>query len=426
MAMTRRQFARSLGAGIVLLPFLPGMARAAGTSAPQRLIIITSLGIPHGMWTPTSAPGAPVQLSPMLAGLQPILPDIVLADGLSFANPTEGHSSPQTLTGLGFAANNKISVDQYIAKKRADSTKIPTFLLGMQAKNEGMFFANNNRIPPIDSPVDAFNQAFGAGASAASASPGSSAMPRKSILDLVRKQIADLQGGLGTQQRMKLDNHLASIGQLERALQPNASGCAAPAAPVIAGDPESDPLSGAVGSAHMDLIVNALACDVTRIAGMQWGVSNRQYIQSPSLGQEEHSMVHSGANGTDAVMALEKFLVGQFVNLVQKLKNRPDPSGSGTLLDNTLVVWTRDIGDGPNHLQYSMPYLLAGATQYLKTDPKGVYVSFGGSNEAKNSGEPHERLLLNVCEAMGVTDFSGFGSLAAGAKQPLAQLKRKP
>jgi hypothetical protein len=93
----------------------------------------------------------------------------------------------------------------------------------------------------------------------------------------------------------------------------------------------------------------------------------------------------------------------------------PEPDGSGNLLDNTLVVWARDMGDGAAHNQQSMRFVFAGS-RYLKTDPKGRYIDFAGKAR-------HERALLNICEAAGVTDFKGFGDPSLTDKTPLSELK---
>jgi hypothetical protein len=106
-----------------------------------------------------------------------------------------------------------------------------------------------------------------------------------------------------------------------------------------------------------------------------------------------------------------------FVDLVKRLEATPDPDGGGTLLDITLVVWARDMGDGAAHNQNSMRFVFAGS-KYLKTDPSGRYIDFAGRNVR------HERALLSLCEATGITDFKGFGAADLGSnKLPLPELR---
>jgi hypothetical protein len=59
--------------------------------------------------------------------------------------------------------------------------------------------------------------------------------------------------------------------------------------------------------------------------------------------------------------------------------------------------------------------LASGNGGYLKTAPGGRYFY---------SGERHERVLLNMCEAMGITSYAGFGDpmLTGASKTPLPGL----
>jgi hypothetical protein len=62
-----------------------------------------------------------------------------------------------------------------------------------------------------------------------------------------------------------------------------------------------------------------------------------------------------------------------------------------------------------------MRFVFAGS-KYLKKDPKGRYLNFAGKAR-------HERALLNICEAMGISDFKGFGDATLGQdKTPLSEL----
>jgi hypothetical protein len=61
-----------------------------------------------------------------------------------------------------------------------------------------------------------------------------------------------------------------------------------------------------------------------------------------------------------------------------------------------------------------MKFVLASGTGgYLKTAPGGRFIQ---------SNERHERVLLSLCDAMGVTDYAGFGDPNLGAKSPLPGL----
>jgi hypothetical protein len=147
-------------------------------------------------------------------------------------------------------------------------------------------------------------------------------------------------------------------------------------------------------------------------------------VNAPGTGlpyDDQHGgFIHSGASSNYAnLVKFEAYLATQFANIINLLKSYKDPldsTGQKTLLDTTLILWARDMGDAQNHNQQSMRFVLAGGTGgYLKTAANGRYIK---------STERHERILLNVCEAMGITSYSGFGDpmLTGSSKTPLSNI----
>ena len=73
------------------------------------------------------------------------------------------------------------------------------------------------------------------------------------------------------------------------------------------------------------------------------------------------------------------------------------------MLDNSLVVWCKEMGDGRLHDCLSVPFVLAGgAGGGLRTDR---YMRFDHAS--------HTRLLVTLCHAMGL-DNPTFGDPARG------------
>ncbi len=84
-----------------------------------------------------------------------------------------------------------------------------------------------------------------------------------------------------------------------------------------------------------------------------------------------------------------------FHELLTKLDSIPE--GTGTLLDNTLVVWTTEVSNGDTHSTRNMPFVFAGATDRLRT---GRYIRFPEI--------PSNAVLVTICRAMGA-DVDSFG-----------------
>jgi Protein of unknown function (DUF1552) len=441
--LSRRDFAGSVGAGLLLSPFISllGRERQAQAAVKQvkRLVLFCTSGTYPSAWTPSVSGESISAFSQMTAGLAPIKDCVVLVEGMPAINVNGGHGSPDGLTGLDngyYQGQLKVSVETYIASKvaAASSRPIASLLLGAETTAGGgtsMFYGGDknggNQLPTIGSPASAYSTVFG-GALPTGMTADTLFKRRQSILDTIRTETQALQGTLGSHEKAKLDLHLASIRMLENKLMVASGGmsggsvsCTKPTAPGSDGGfmymNAVDAL--AANKVHQDIIVNAFACDITRIAAIQYGNDQKLMVNVSGLPyDDEHGgFVHSGqASNFANLIKFENYLSQQFASLVMSLKSRPDPlDSSKTLLDSTIVAWCRQMGDAVNHDMKSMRFVLASGNNggYLKTSANGRYIK---------SSERHERILLNLCEAMGLTSYAGFGDPKLPSKTPLPNI----
>jgi hypothetical protein len=471
---TRRQFVGSVGASLLLAPFinmgLRREARAANKS--KRLLIFCTMGTYPPLWTPTVSGESINSWSAMTQPLSAVASNVVLVEGMPSGNPSDGHGSSDSLTGQGFGYYGqgvvKISVDQFIANqlvKQGVNRPISSLLLGASTNSSSgvtQFYggANGGNLPTIGSPLSAYTTVFGSAASSSSSSSGTGGMSgtggssgsgtsaamalynrRKSILDNITGEINTLESTLGSNEKAKLDAHLDSIRQLENKLQQTSgigtggssgsgsggSSGGGGGGPVKCTPPNkpgadstfqymNDMDALAANLIHQQIIVSAFACDITRVACLEYGNDQKLMVNTSGLPYDDQhgGFIHSGASSNYAnLVKFEAYLATQFANIINALKAVPDPLGSSgqTLFDNTLMLWARDMGDAQNHNQQSMRFVLAsGNGGYLKTASGGRYVK---------SSERHERILLNACEAMGITSYAGFGDPMLSGKSPL-------
>jgi Protein of unknown function (DUF1552) len=436
--LSRRHLLGSAGAGLLLAPFLNLTTRReaqAAVTPVKRLLLFCTMGTYPPAWAPTVSGENITAWSAMTQPLDAVKDNVVLVEGMPSGNTSDGHGSPDGLTGMGNGYYNgqlKISVDQFVANgliAAGVNRPIASLLLGGVTNANGgstMFYGGSSNggtmLPTIGSPLSAYKTVFG-GALPTGTSADALLARRQSILDLVTAEATSLKATLGATEGAKLDSHLDSIRQLENKLtQSMAAGgtCMPPATPgadstyTYQGD--ADAL--AMDVVHQSIIASAFACDITRVAALEYG--NDQYLKVNAAGlpyDDQHGgFIHSGASTNfKNLIAFEAYLATQFVSLINQLKSFSDPEDSSkTLFDTTLVAWCRDMGDAVNHDQKSMRFVLAsGNGGYLKTAPGGRYV---------NSTERHERILLNLCESMGITDYKGFGDPALTPKSPLPDI----
>ena len=430
-SLSRRAALGGLGS-LAALPLLdamfPGRARAAGGPAPayprRFVVFFSSCGTIASSWAPTGGE-RDFQLSPILAPLEPFRDDIVVIQGVDQqgGGAGAGHQAGMggVLTGNGlnpgpFGAGggntsgwaSSLSVDQRIANAIGNDTAFKSVELGVQvgpADNLGrMCYAGSNRpIPPQDNPYRAFDRVF-ADLTRDPAELARMRAHRLSVLDRVAGRFNRLSARLGAADRQKMEAHLGSIRDIEARLAvvpaPRAA-CQIPA--LDAGlDLAANDSFPRIGQLQMDLLVMALACDLTRVASLQWSRSASP-VRFTWLHIDElhHDLSHHGDNDTDAVDKLtriNRWYAEQFAYLIGRLKQIPE--GEGTLLDNTVVLWCNELAKGNLHNLVDAPYVLAGrAGGALAT----------GRSLRYDGRVPHNNLLLSLIHAMGLDD-SSFGN----------------
>jgi hypothetical protein len=290
--------------------------------------------------------------------------------------------------------------------------------LGSSGGNSRMIYSGPSQpIDPEQNPRNAFTRLFGGGVPTSTApmrGPNNEAMYQKSVLDLVLGELGALQTRVSTADRLKMQAHAQSIRDLEVSLQTSTStstvGCMAPTlttnpTPNLGGAPDM-PMQL---QQQMDIMVAALACDLTRVASMQVSFGDNDNLFPYSwlgIHTGHHSLTHMAA--TDAVNApltqIYTWYSQQFLYFLKKLDSVAE--GNGTLLDNTLVVWGTELGTYLNHMSWPLPMILAGLSGRLKA---GQYINFG------NTFVQHNRLLVSICNAMGLANVTKFGSMDIGS-----------
>jgi hypothetical protein len=154
---------------------------------------------------------------------------------------------------------------------------------------------------------------------------------------------------------------------------------------------------------QIDLLVNSMANDMTRVATLQFMRSVGQ-ARMNWLGIKDghHSLSHESDENKEAVESLTKineWFAGELAYLTKRLAETPEPSGDGSMLDNTLVVWLNELGKGNSHTLDDIPFVLLGGKAHgVKA---GRALNFGGVS--------HNRLWLSIAQSMG-HDIQNFGN----------------
>lgn len=428
---SRRRFLRRAalaGSAAAVFPWL-GRARAADAPPKRLLLLFTPHGTVWDQWRPGGGE-TNFTFSPILSPLAAHRDKLLIVDGLHMVSGTQyyiphTYTMPVIWTGSpidtastlfyredhnqSFGWNTGVSIDQALASRVAGADPYPTLEFaygagGLHPARRMIYAAPSQPKNPLDGPAAAHAALFGAfdpNATEAAAR----ARRRKSVLDTVLADFGSRRGKLSAADKARLDAHADSIVEVEKGLTANLEACEKPVAP-----------NGVTAETAMDLqsdlIVAALSCGLTRIASFQLRIADNDNTLYPWLGinsSGHHAMSHDNSAPTQAKLAeLYTWYSRRVAHLLSRLAQTPDVGGTN-LLDNTLVIWTSELGQAWNHDIKNVPVVLAG----------GEGVGLRGGRYLKVTGQRMNRLLVTAAHAMGAADITTFGSLDNGTG-PLA------
>jgi hypothetical protein len=421
LPIDRRTLFRAAGGAALALPWLE---RTAGAAVAKRLIVFfTPNGTIRDNWLPTAGAtaGADYQFSRILAPLEPHRKDLVLISGMNQMqggggdNHTKGMSCMLTGVpentggpwgGTGSWAGG-ISVDQVIADKIGADTRFKSIECGVgvglgppggqavTAWTRMCYRGSNQPLHPENSPYKVYGRVF----AEVGSSPAEALRlrgQRRSVLDALRADYTALVNRLGAEDRQRVESHLSALREIETSLDAGADSrtCGKPDQGVAIDVLKNDNFP-AVGKLHMDLIARTLACDLTRVASLQWShsVGETRHTWAGVTGPH-HELSHapdSDAAAKEQLTKINTWYAQQLAYLIAKLKELPE--AGGTVFDNTCIVWVNELSKGNSHSGQNQMYVIAGsAGGAIKT---GRYLALNGS-------VPHNNLLLSLCHAMGV------------------------
>jgi len=427
---SRRRFLKGLGLSIpaAALPVLRSSPLLAA-GAPVRLVVLFT---PNGtildkFWPSGTASNWTIPEGGILEPLMKWKAKMNVLNGLHYksadAGPGAAHQKGPVacLTG-GHALNgnmnggnnspsgyaDRISVDQYIAGKWGDVTRLRTVEAGVAVSPSGnrhaiSYLGSNQPVFAEADPAKLFTRVFGnfSAPSSSGAAPDKAALQllaeRKSVLDYASGDLNRLAARLPGDERVRLTRHLESLRELERQISPttvSGMGCA-PAAPMAAGD------YPAVTKAQLDNVFQTVSCDQSRLVHLIWnGETSQQTFPWLGIKDPHHTMSHVGDGDKathDKLVKVNTWYAEQVAYLVGKMDSVVEAGGK-TMLDNSLVIWTNGLGKGNNHTRNNIPYVLLGSAGGAL--PTGRYLQFDNA---------HNDLLVSILHAMGLRDEKTFG-----------------
>jgi Protein of unknown function (DUF1552) len=490
VALERRHFLKMVGATALTYPFLRGVpshAAASGSPPTYLVLVFTPCGCVRPVWgasdmsgnsiaRPAAGAAATVTssfkfrstLAPFASGgtvggtswTTNLQSKVLVLDGLNNKAAQGSHEAGMASLWTGQISTGgqatSISIDQQISAMLKAGTPFPTIQLMVrdpadftdrEVKTRMLYNASGVFVDPMDDPVKAASTCF-PNMSSGSSGPDKTTFIRQQLFGN-GTQAGELNGELNSlmpklcnEDRSQLqalqDGWNSLYTQLQAAATASAK-CTPPGAVTTTTDFPTN------AKQQMDLLALALACDLTRVASIQFSTSTSQ-VTHKWLGSNQtdihHSYSHQGPTSLYAIApctmynnmglcavtpdiyaanninlyqntaqqeAIDQFYTTQVAYLAQKLNGIT--GASGTLLDQSVICWGNELDMGAAHNHDDTPFVLVGgANGQLKT---GNLVTFpldlsGNNTTAVKNDRSHNDLLLTLAKVMG-TPMTTFG-----------------
>jgi hypothetical protein len=415
-ARNRREFIRDLGIGAASIPFilnLPSLGFANQQRRKQRLVILFSPNgvVPSTFWP--DAEGSSFVLKESLKPLEPFQNRTLILRGVCDKLRGDGDNHMRgmgcLLTGIELFPGNiqggsdtpagwakGLSIDQEIKnalQARPEArTRFGSLEFGVMVPDRAdtwsrmVYTGANKPVAPIDDPYQMFGKLYGRMKDQESL---------KSILDDLQDDLRKVRSVVSAEDQKLLEEHTTYIRELEQELQESSHQDLGHAVPELEpGVKHENAQMPKISKMQIDLMVNAFAADFARVATLQFTNSVGQArMRWVDVDESHHELSHhpdSNKKSQESLTKINRWYCEQMAYLAKRLADTPEPGGTGSLLDHTLIVWTNELGKGNSHTLDNIPFVLVG---------NGLDFRMGRSLKYKNV--PHNRLLLALANGMG-------------------------
>jgi len=436
--VSRRRFLRGCGTALAL-PWMGSLipGRVSADEAGKPPIRAAFIYFPNGVWEKLWVPeqtGRDYTLSPSLEPLADIRDDVLVVSGLDkkHSHGGDGHyaKTANFLTGLHVAkttgkdiSSGGISIDQLIAQQTRAFTPLPSLELGTEpvitgidsnvgyTRLYGSHISWESPTRPVAKEINprlVYERLFGKSVSGDAAKAES----YRNLLDYVLEDAKRLRPRLGRDDQFKMDEYLDSVRAVEKRIEFAMRKDPRPWQPAVDEEQVRAAMPGVpvdfrehIG-VMLDLMVLAFQTDSTRVCSLMFAndVSGRNFSFVDGVSGSHHELSHheNKQEKIEQYQRINRWHVEQFATMLRKLKSIPE--GTGTLLDNCMVLFGSSMSDGNRHDPDNLPILLGGRAggtidsgQHLQADVPlcNLYLSMLDRMgiEAESFGDSTARLI---------------------------------
>jgi hypothetical protein len=414
----RREFLR--GAGAFALAF-PGLSNWSGLTwtmpaetrkQKKRLVIMFSPNgmVRDGFWPKTEGPD--FEMDQILKPLEPFRKKTLVVHGICNQVRGDGDNHMRgmscLLTGNELFPGNiqggsdtpagwckGISIDQeirkYLQSNEATKTRFGTLEFGVNVPDQAdpwtrmVYGGPNQPIAPISDPYHMFDRMYG------------KMKDKENLLGVlgdIQKDIESSKSAVDPRDLKLLNSQKSLIQRMDSDLRG--------AEETYLVDPLQLPKNvinkndnmPELSKMQIDLLVNGFENDLNRISTLQFtkSVSNARMTWL-DVKEGHHGLSHDPDKkeaSQEKLRRINTWYCEQLAYLCKRLEETKEPGTDQSMLDNTLIVWTNELGHGNSHTLDNLPFVMVGG---------GFGFEMGQFTKVKKVSTT--RLWLAIAHAMG-------------------------
>jgi hypothetical protein len=401
--MKRRDFLRlatsAISTSYVSSAFIPGLSSlqpVAVNNVPKRLVIVFSPNgmVADGFWPERE--GTDFDLTKVLTPLESFREKMLVVHGICNLVRGDGDSHMRGMSCLLtsnelFPGNivggsdspagwsRGISIDQeiknWLQSNEATKTRFGSLEFGVRVPDEAnpwtrMVYAGANEpIAPISNPYDMYSRIYGKLATKDT---------MLDVLNLVDRDFDSQNIDRDRRDAAMLMQHRKHVGKMKADLNSVDGKLNVPALKLPANVVDSDENMPELSKMQMDLLVNSFANDFNRIATLQYtkSVGNAR-MKWLDVKEGHHGLSHKpdkDKKAQESLTRINTWYAEQIAYLAKQLSETKEPGTDQSMLDNTLIIWTNELGHGNSHTLNNLPFVMVGGGfgfdmgRYVKVD----------------------------------------------------------
>ena len=412
----RRRFLQGSAAAI-MATFIPGISSAEPIvyrpDSRKRLVIMFSPNgmVKQGFWPKN--PGPDFELTSVLEPLADLRESTLVVHGICNKVKGDGDSHmrgmsclltsnelfPGNIQGGGHTPAGwakGISIDQeiktYLQSNSQTKTRFGSLEFGVRVPNEAnpwtrmVYGGPNQPIAPISDPYQMFAKMYG---------DRKGKENLQSVLGLLQQDMLQTQPRVAASDRRIFDAHQSYVEQFksdletQRQIQLNVEPTRLPDNVENHNDNMPE-----LSKMQIDLLVNGFANDLCRVATLQYSKSvGNDKMKWLDVSEGHHGLSHNPDDDKatqEKLVRINRWYCEQLAYLAQQLKATIDPQTNRPMLDDTLILWTNELGHGNSHSLNNLPMVMIGG---------GFGFDMGRYVKVKKVST--DRLWLAIAHAMG-------------------------